>query len=507
MLAIYVFVAAGLAELVLWLPGVWRLRRALTVLFGLVTLAASLYLLVSLPTFGTAIVAFISLYRMFNLARVARGQLKEPRLHNVSLQTAATLFAGQLAVLCLTELVSHYDLDRLLWWAVALAQLAAAGGLLTSLFRNIKLAGKLPGEAEPRPLPTLTVAIPARNETDSLEACLQSLVASDYPKLEIIVLDDCSQTKRTPEIIRGFAHDGVEFLAGRVTPDGWLAKNWAYQQLLEAANGDLLLFAGVDVRFAAGSLRAMITRLQAGKYSMLGVVPKNEHQKAMGFQAMLIQPMRYAWELALPRWLFRRPPVLSTCWLAKKSLLTKAGGFKAVTHSVSPESYFARQCAKNGKYHLMLSDSQTDVVSLKALDDQRDTAVRTRYPQLHRRPEQVCLMSLVQISLLLAPWAFLVAFALRGSVGLFIVSALTSAVLVGGYARLVQLTYRQFYPLSLVALPMAAASNLLWLHVSMYRYEFSEVIWKGRNVCLPLYQVEAQLPALDKGAKMEHATH
>ena len=51
-------------------------------------------------------------------------------------------------------------------------------------------------------------------------------IASDYPKLEIIVLDDCSQD-RTAEIIRNFAHDGVRFIQSEDNKDNWLDKNKA----------------------------------------------------------------------------------------------------------------------------------------------------------------------------------------------------------------------------------------------------------------------------------------
>jgi len=72
----------------------------------------------------------------------------------------------------------------------------------------------------------------------------------DYPKLEIIVLDDCSQNKHTPEIIRSFAHDGVRFIQGEHPKPTWLAKNQAYDRLAQESSGEFILFCGVDVRFS-----------------------------------------------------------------------------------------------------------------------------------------------------------------------------------------------------------------------------------------------------------------
>ena len=40
--------------------------------------------------------------------------------------------------------------------------------------------------------PYLSVCIPARNEERSIRACVESLLHQNYPKLEIIVVDDNS---------------------------------------------------------------------------------------------------------------------------------------------------------------------------------------------------------------------------------------------------------------------------------------------------------------------------
>jgi cellulose synthase/poly-beta-1,6-N-acetylglucosamine synthase-like glycosyltransferase len=59
--------------------------------------------------------------------------------------------------------------------------------------------GVLPEDFDPKN--TLSILIPARNEADRIEACLQSILETDYPNhlLEIIVLDDFSED----ETLRG----------------------------------------------------------------------------------------------------------------------------------------------------------------------------------------------------------------------------------------------------------------------------------------------------------------
>ena len=196
------------------------------------------------------------------------------------------------------------------------------------------------------------------------------------------MLDDCSQNKHTPEIIRSFAHDGVRFMAGKAPPEQWLAKNYAYQQLAEAANGELLLFCGVDSPFEPDSLSAIVKTLLHKHKTMISIIPRNQLPARWSLLSLLIQPSRYAWELALPRRLLERPPVLSTCWLITRKALEAAGGFAAVSHKGVPESYLARAtAAEQDGYSFLQADARLGVTCQKDLDEQRATAIRTRYPQ------------------------------------------------------------------------------------------------------------------------------
>lgn len=337
-------------------------------------------------------------------------------------------------------------------------------------------------------LPTVTIAIPARNETNDLEACLQTIVANDYPKLEILVLDDCSQDK-TPEIIRDFAHDGVRFIKGAEPAERWLAKNQAYQRLYEEANGDLILFCGVDVRFGPQAIRSLVTTLLNRKKSMVSVMPRRLTNTPA---AAFIQPMRYWWELALPRRFFNRPPVLSTCWLIRRQVLERTGTFAAVSHNILPERYFARELVKQDGYSFVRADDLLDIQTAKALDEQRATAVRMRYPQVHRRPELVLPMTLAELLMLFGP--FVLAFASLiwhlGIIGWL--SAAAAVLLVVTHILILAVSNPPNISLAFLNLPVVILTEIFLTYESMLKYEFSVVDWKGRNICIPVMHVIPQ---------------
>jgi len=484
-------------EMSLFLPAIWRHRTGpailILILMALVNGAVFMYL----PLIGGLLVLSVGLYRLFNLVRIAGSRIDARRLHSMTWRTSWQLVVTQTVIIAAVALLTRTDWSGWTFWvSLAVAQVIAGVILLVSTRRQLIKTAPLALD-EPytdHELPSITVCIPARNETDTLAACLKAIIASDYPKLEIIVLDDCSQDK-TSEVIKSFAHGGVRFLHGTVPADTWLAKTWAYEQLYEAANGDYLIFCGVDIRLEPGSLRAMVSTALSKHKSMLCFLPRNITPPDLRpSHSTLIQPMRYAWELALPRRRFNRPPALSSCWLIERELLRKGGSFAAVSRSIDPERSIARWAIKHDGYSFLRSNDAVPIISQKTLSDQVETAVRMRYPQLRRRPELVWLLSLFELTCLIGPLALGIGSLVTGHWLIAILSGTALVLSNYAYFRIVQLTYRRFLWRGLLALPFAALADIGIRHFSMWQYEFSEVYWKGRNICLPVMQVIPRLP-------------
>ncbi|HXN51542.1 MAG TPA: glycosyltransferase family 2 protein [Candidatus Acidoferrum sp.] len=107
--------------------------------------------------------------------------------------------------------------------------------------------------------PRISLIFAARDEEEKLPAALAALAAIDYPRLEIIAVDDRSQDstgKTLDEFARG--HERLRVVHVGALPAGWLGKTHALQKGYECSTGDWLLFTDADVRFSPEVLRRAV---------------------------------------------------------------------------------------------------------------------------------------------------------------------------------------------------------------------------------------------------------
>jgi len=494
------FAFSCIFELSIWNTYIWRLRKIVSVISIIILSIASLILFIRFKDIYFAVLLLISLYRIVNLLRIVIGRTSADYLYNIARKTAIHLIFYQIIVISIYYLDLKVKASGNIWiFILIIFNTALILLLLLTSIRNFKSTKPkiIKASFVLNDLPSLSVCIPARNETSDLEECIESLLTSSYKKLEILVLDDCSQNKQTPEIIKRYAQDGVRFIGGEIPPENWTAKTFAYEQLLTQASGELILFCGVDTRFQSNSLTLMVETLIESKKSMISFLPVNKMPFKKEFLSLFYQPNRYFWELALPRKFLNRPPFLSTAWLVKKELLAKNGGFKSVMKSLSPESYFAKKSAKiNDGYSFIRSSTYFGLLSQKSYVEQASTALRTRYPQMHRRPELVFIQSLIELTIIGLPILFLIVAIKNNQILLLLLALFNILNLLSLFVDYVTLTYNKFIFISLFLMPLALIVDIFLLNYSMYKYEFSEVIWKGRNVCLPVMRIDPKNTSL-----------
>ena len=134
---------------------------------------------------------------------------------------------------------------------------------------------RLAGTEEPEGgFPLVSVVVPARDEEADIEQCLRSLLASDYPRLELIAVNDRS-ADQTGSIINRIADQDsrVQPVHIETLPDGWLGKNHALQTGADMAQGEYLLFTDGDIVFAPDCLKRAVSFMRESKVDHLALIP------------------------------------------------------------------------------------------------------------------------------------------------------------------------------------------------------------------------------------------
>ena len=122
--------------------------------------------------------------------------------------------------------------------------------------------------------PLLSVVVPARDEEADIEQCLRSILVSDYPRLELIVVNDRS-TDQTGSLINRIAGQDsrVQPVHIQTLPEGWLGKNYALQTGADRAQGEYLLFTDGDINFEPHCLNRAVNFMRASKVDHLALIP------------------------------------------------------------------------------------------------------------------------------------------------------------------------------------------------------------------------------------------
>ncbi|MDB4881931.1 MAG: glycosyl transferase family 2 [Gemmatimonadetes bacterium] len=140
--------------------------------------------------------------------------------------------------------------------------------------------------------PLVSLVIPARNEARNIRRCVESALASSYPLLEVIVVDDHSSDD-TGAIAREMMQRDTRLrvIAPPPLPNGWFGKQWACAAGAAASHGDVLGFMDADTIQAPDLVTRVVNAMQSRAADLLSVMGT---QELGGFWERLVQPQVFA---------------------------------------------------------------------------------------------------------------------------------------------------------------------------------------------------------------------
>lgn len=328
-------------------------------------------------------------------------------------------------------------------------------------------------------LPTVSVCIPARNEVHAMTECLERVIASDYPKLEVIVLDD-SSVDDTSILIKSFAHAGVRFVEGRSLPEGWLGKNNALQSLLEEASGEYVLFLDVDTTIETTSVTQLVSWSVTNSQQLVSVLP----QRADGLRAsVFLGTLRYFWMLFLSS--KRRPPVSGASWLVRRKRLLEVNGFVSFKAETQPEDAIARVLVSDSHAKLLISNSQLGISYEKKWTSQVESSIRLLKPLFGSVLRSIIVATLLTIVVALPISGLVIAY-LNASLLVCLLSLSSLFITTIISLRYFKLSWKYGWWLGAIHWPYILLQEATLVVVSIIMYARQAVTWKGRPIRLQL---------------------
>jgi chlorobactene glucosyltransferase len=356
-----------------------------------------------------------------------------------------------------------------------------------------RLADRHPNLSDLAPVegPLVSLVIPARNESGTIEAVVRSILRSSYGAFELLVVDDRSTDDTAAIVERLAAGDPrVRLVRGEPLPDGWYGKPWACAQGARAGAGALLLFTDADTRHEPELLGRAVAAMGRERADLVTVAP---HQRCVTFWERLVMPqiwlllgLRYH-----PREVNRARRVRDVIANGQFILTTREaydaiGTHAAVRHEVAEDLALAQAYLRQGRrIHFAFAERLMETRMYQSLAQLVEGWSKNVY--LGGRssfPEEPALRALVPAMLLAAmgfwllPPLVLLAGALGADVGALARPALVatiSSVLFWGlisYGMKIPVAYGLLYPLG-------ALTAIYIVLRSTWRGE-RRVEWRGR---------------------------
>lgn len=198
--------------------------------------------------------------------------------------------------------------------------------------------------------PRVSLLTPARDEAHNVPKLLGGLLKQGAD--EVILLDDGS-SDGTGDIAREMCSgtEGARVMGGTPLPEGWAGKNWACQQLAQAATGDVLIFVDADVEWQAGALDALLAELERSGADLLSCWPR---QNVGSAGERLITPLIDMYLLTLLPYPAMSLPLVVTAtavgqvMVFKRSTYDAVGGHELVKGDVLEDVLFAKRLKAQG---------------------------------------------------------------------------------------------------------------------------------------------------------------
>jgi len=201
----------------------------------------------------------------------------------------------------------------------------------------------------------VAVAIPARNEAETIGPTIASLAAQKLPGPFHIFLVDDQSTDGTAEIAREAAPSS--FLTATPAPPlapGWTGKLWALAEGLRQAESfhpDYVLFSDADIVHSPDGLAQLVAHAETGGYDLVSWMVKLRSE-TFAEKALIPAFVFFFFMLYPPAWTEnprrRTAGAAGGCIVVRWPALARIGGIESIRSELIDDCALARAVKRTG---------------------------------------------------------------------------------------------------------------------------------------------------------------
>jgi hopene-associated glycosyltransferase HpnB len=260
--------------------------------------------------------------------------------------------------------------------------------------------------ATPETLPDVDVIVPARDEAETIQAAIASLLAQDYAGNFRVILVDDNSSDATAELAGSAAKLQIIRLDSK--PAGWSGKLWALHEGIAACGAPIVLLTDADIVHQPAHLASLVAKLQNAQLDLLSeMVRLNCGSLA---ERMLVPAFVYFFQMLYPFARVNDPhsavaAAAGGTVLVRREALARIGGIETIKDALIDDVALAKAVKRGGPIFLAHSELAVSIRRYPRFSDLWQMISRTAFTQL-RYSTSLLLLTMAGLTVvwLVPPW-------------------------------------------------------------------------------------------------------
>jgi hopene-associated glycosyltransferase HpnB len=324
--------------------------------------------------------------------------------------------------------------------------------------------------ATPQEFPDVDIIVPARDEAETIQAAIGSLLAQEYGGDFRVILVDDNSSDSTAELAGSAPNLQIIRLDSK--PPGWSGKLWALHAGIAAGRSAVVLLTDADIVHRPEHLASLVAKLQSARLDLISEMVRLNCSSLA--ERMLVPAFVYFFQMLYPfaKVNDARSAVAAAAGgsvLVRREALARIGGIEAIKGALIDDVALAKAVKQGGPIFLAHSELAASIRRYSRVSDLWHMISRTAFTQL-RYSTALLLVTMAALTLiwLVPPWEALVGNGWRFGCGL-------AACALAALSYMPTLTRYRRNMLWALALPVIAVFYMAATAASAVNY------WRGKG--------------------------